>query len=445
MWEANVNTSVQNTDQTTINEQKDKQMINNQTKEENIQDYVTYIRTTNRNTTEMENNLKSNLEAVAKMKLSNTMNLTGCMTVKKDAVLEQNNKAISNVKAGLEALQNITDTLKKSSKTDSKTEQTGTQIAGTAQKGEASTDQGNTQEQGSEQDVEQKAGFMIVGRLSPVRVSETFTNLLNRYKLNRDKIKTVQRERYSLINKQVEPFCLFGCVNVNTSVQNVKQTSINRQESEKILNNNSEIKNKISSAYDKIAEVVNETKKTENKAAEAKAQADVNMSNELNMGIDPLKMAELAKANAELVKAGGQAMPCQQVFEGDLTISQKNELELLVELDGMIEQITTMDEDQEAAAIMADMMGLTQAGTVEQAATGKTKQTSKQKQTASQVAKQTAGGLSIGGVIIILLALYLVFKMLSVGIHPWFEDMNLNINANIDVNGVSDYISQMAY
>lgn len=437
----NANVSNQTVDQTNINEQKDRQEINNQSKEENIQDYVTYIRTTDRNTTEMINNLKANLQALSKMKMNNKMDVTGCLTVKKDAVLEQENKAISNVTAGIQALQNITDKLKQSAKTDSQTDITGSQTASGKQAGEAGTEQGNDQSQESGQEVEQKSGFITLGRLSPVRVSESFTTLLNKYRsmnsmnrnrgnMNRRRAVSTARttEHYSLIannnrtktSRTNERFCFVGCVNVNLSNQEIKQRNENRQESEKILNNNSEIKNKISSAYDKIAEVINETKKTEEKAMEAKASADVNMSNELNLGLDPIKMAELAKANAELVKAGGQAMPCQQVFEGNLTIKQKNELELMVELEGMIEQITQMDEDQETAAIMADMIGLTQSGTVEQAATGKTKQTSKQGNKAKQTTEQTAGGLDIAGVIVILVILYVLYKLLSVGIHPWF-------------------------
>jgi len=424
---ANINTSIQNTEQTNINEQRDSQLINNQTKEENIQDYTTYIRTTDRNITEMENNLKTNLEAIAKMKQSNTINLTGCITVNKDTIITQQNNVINNVKAGLTALQNMSDTLKQAASTESTTNQTAQQTAGTNQAAEASTEQGSTQEESSEQEVEQTAGFRVVGRLSPVRVSETFTNLLNRYKLLKVQPQASKRnERFGLLSnnrRKVESFgCLIGCANVNTSIQDIKQRNENRQISEKVLNNNSEIKNKITSAYDKIAEVINETRKTEAKAAEAKASADTSQSNELNLGIDPIKMSEI-------IKAGGQATACQQIFEGELRIEQKNELELLVELDGMIEQISSMDQDQETAAIMADMMGLTQAGTVEQAATGKTEQTNKQTQKATQTAKQTAGALSIGGIILLIIIGYLLYKMFSTKIHPWFKVVNeFNVN-----------------
>ena len=462
-----VNVSNQSVEQSNYSYQLDSQAISNNTKEENMQDYMTYIRMSNRNLTDMKKNFKANLEAVMDMSNSNEIDLTACTTFLDTVDIKQTNDIEARVENGLKALQNSIDKIKQANKGESSTTTTADQGATSSQSAEGETDQSSTQSADASQEVDQTS-FTVVGRISPVRVSENFKVMMNAARRNGRRQQAVKlsnqgkrKEGYRAIrgpgfastgemyikairNGAVKESLFSIDVGVNVSNQNIKQDNVTRQESQKILNNNTEIANKISSAYDKVAEVLNETKINEDKAAEAKAEAKVRNENVFKAGISPKDYNEMMKTAVEAADKGLKISPCQLVFEKSLNATQENKVRATVILNGIIEQISSTDLDNEVQAIMADMMGLTQSAEAEEKAKAATKQAADQKAKAEQVATQSAGQMSIAAAIVLIVMLLLLYKMISGGPHPWFlEQVDKVINAATNPNNIAAVTGMM--
>lgn len=394
--DAGINVSNQQTTQVNENIQEDLQSIRNDNKVENIQDYVTYIRTTNRNTNDLKNTVKSVMNTVSDLIAENETAIDGCATFNGDFNNEQIANVDNKIEKGIEALQDTAEQIKQQTEQSSSTSSTVDQTGSSAQSADASSKQGNEQEQKDSQSVEQSS-FTYLGRISPFKMLEGFNGLLKIGRANRRK----------------ETFLSFQA---NLSNQTTEQTNSNRQTSQKFLDNNSEIANKISNAYDKVSEVLNEFRSQNEKVAEINTEAKTRASNKTKIGVDPRQLAELAKLGIDPTKC--------LVFNGDVNINQKIEATNSLVLKGVISQMSKADVDAETAAIMADMMGLTQGASTDQSSSAKSDQTSTQKQAAEKTASQTGPGLisSIIGIVV----LYFIYKSLRLGMPSWFKKGNMS-------------------
>lgn len=394
MLDAGVNVSNQQTTQVNENVQEDLQSIRNDNKVENIQDYVTYIRTTNRNTNDLKNSVKSVMNTVSDLIAENETAIDGCATFNGDFNNEQIANVDNKIEKGIEALQDTAEQIKQATEQSSSTTTTTDQTGSSAQSADATSTQGNEQEQKDSQSVEQSS-FTYLGRISPFKMLEGFNGLLKIGRANRRK----------------ETFLSFQ---TNLSNQTTEQTNTNRQTSQKFLDNNSEIANKISNAYDKVSEVLNEFRSQNEKVAEINTEAKTRASNKTKIGVDPRQLAELAKLGIDPTKC--------LVFNGDVNINQKIEATNSLILKGVISQMSKADVDAETAAIMADMMGLTQGASTDQSSSAKSDQTSTQKQAAEKTASQTGPGLI--SAIIGIVVLYFIYKSFRVGMPSWFRKGN---------------------
>lgn len=394
MLDAGINVSNQQTTQVNENVQEDLQSIRNDNKVENIQDYVTYIRTTNRNTNDLKNSVKSVMNTVSDLIAENETAIDGCATFNGDFNNEQIANVDNKIEKGIEALQDTAEQIKQATEQSSSSTTTTDQTGSSAQSADATSTQGNEQEQKDSQSVEQSS-FIYLGRISPFKMLEGFNGLLKIGRTNRRK----------------ETFLSFQ---TNLSNQTTEQTNTNRQTSQKFLDNNSEIANKISNAYDKVSEVLNEFRSQNEKVAEINTEAKTRASNKTKIGVDPRQLAELAKLGIDPTKC--------LVFNGDVNINQKIEATNSLILKGVISQMSKADVDAETAAIMADMMGLTQGASTDQSSSAKSDQTSTQKQAAEKTASQTGPGLI--SAIIGIVVLYFIYKSFRVGMPSWFRKGN---------------------
>ena len=369
---------------------EDLQVMTNDTRIENVQDYTTYIRETNRNTQDLKNAVKANIQAAASLIAKNEMNVTGCGIFKGDVSLNQTANLTLKLEQGIELLQSTSEKLKNEAKMESTTTTTVEQGASSDSSATGKTDQSSDQGQESKQESKQE-GF--IGRFSPLRMLEGFRGLA--------KIASSRRHTERFFN-----------LTINKNKMTTEQVNKSRQISEKILNNNTAISNKINTAYDKVVEVFNEYKKEEQKSTEVSAKNEASVSNVLNLGIDPEKLAVLAEKNAEVAKG------CVMVFEGKLDINQKAEVTSSVVLKGVISQMSDTSVDSETAAIMADMMGLTQTAESTSKTESTTTQNDKQGQKSTETNDQSGGGINwtmIIGAIVAIIVLIIVMKMLSNG------------------------------
>ena len=210
----------------------------------------------------------------------------------------------------------------------------------------------------------------------------------------RPKTKLGPREYFRSLLYRHEPFCLFGCVDINTSVStnSQKSSAVNKSLQQNI--NTQDIYQKIDTAYDKVVETINKMSETVNQTTNSLA------------GASSIQINELSFESPEDV--------CKMNLAG-LTVEQKNKLEQNVELTTAIENINSMTQDNEVRAIMSDMMGLTQTTDTTQAATSSTKQTSEQTQKSTQETTQTAGGSWIMIVVIVVVVGLVGFMLFKAG------------------------------
>lgn len=223
---------------------------------------------------------------------------------------------------------------------------------------------------------------------------DKYVNKTTKQESFRQKTKLGPREYFRSLLYRHEPFCLFGCVDINTSVStnSQKSSAVNKSLQQNI--NTQDIYQKIDTAYDKVVDTINKMSETVNQTTNSLAGASSIQINELSFE-DP---ADVCKMNL----AG-------------LNLEQKNKLEQNVELTTAIENINSMTQDNEVRAIMSDMMGLTQTTDTTQAATSSTKQTSEQTQKSTQETTQTAGGSWIMIVVIVVVVGLVGFMLFKAG------------------------------
>ena len=393
-----VNISDQKIKQTNENIQEDLKQLTTENKSENIQDYMTYIRTTNRTTEEMKKNIKTMMTAAQNMIAENELNITGCAIFndkfnnKQDINLEQ------ELDQGIEALQKSIETIKAAAETESSTQTEVNQGAENDQKLSGTSSLDSTESNKASQEVEQE-NFSTVGRVSVMKLLGGFSGLGSMGKFIRD--------------GGLREHAWLGA-NVNKSSQDIEQTNKNRQISQQILNSNTELSNKISSAYDKIVEVVNTISNEENKQAEIKATNDMNVKNKLNVGVDP---------NLVFGQGGGDVSKCL-VFNGEFNNAQTIKAVSSLFMKGIIDQMSSAEIDNETKAIMADMMGLTQTNSSSQDLGASTDLKNKMENDGGQKSDQSNASL-IGMIIAIVLVVLCgggLFKFFQLGFPQWFHE-----------------------
>lgn len=368
---ANMNLNEQRNNQINNSIQEDLQAITNNTEQQNIQDYTTFIRETNRNLQEMKTSLNASLKSVMNVVARNEANFTGCGLFN-DVDFDQSVNLSLKLEQGVEALQKTAETLKNSAKMISTTETTTNQGSSSDTSAGTSSKQNIEQKQENEQGSEQE-NFT---RFSPLRMLEGFNGLL----------KTASSRTHKMVERFTKPkhiekyaFCL-GCFNYNENIQTNDQINNARQVSQKVLENNTKIANKISSAYNKVAEILNEFKETQEKNSEANSSMNITAENIINAGTNPelqLKMLEI-----------NPTFRCT-VFNGKFEGKQKIEVEASLILKGAINQMSSTDVDNETAAMMADMMGLIQTADSTTSSTATSSQGIGQGQSNKQTNKQS--------------------------------------------------------
>ena len=402
----------QTNQQTNKNIQISDDEVKNYNKEQNIQDYATYIRMSNRNVNNLSTNVKNNLKAMAEANQRNSAVISGCVDFKKQLEIIQENKLDQKVDKMFEELAKDITKLKNSSKNESDTTTTGDQSAGSTQSGATNTTQGSDQAASDEQKAKQdKSSFTLLSQMnSPLNFSKSVNSLINeRYTLTTRKPVKHDPNFHAWFhdaiwkrstNYKKEGLCFFLCFDSQTSDQENIQYNENRQESKKLLENNNDIYNKISTAYDKLSEMYNETKK------------------DTNIDVSDDSGASASQTNEFIVDGGKGDNPCAAVFEGEVTVDQKNVLSQTVVVNNVIDVLSSADIENESQAIMADMMGLTQAAASDQAASATSDQQSKQDLDNKQTTEQSMSSKYIW------IALCVIAAIAAIGGLIWFLQQN---------------------
>ena len=408
---AEANISSQKAKQTNENIQEDLKQITTNNKAENIQDYTTYIRTSNRTTEELKKNIKASMKAAQDLIAENELNITGCAIFNDKFNNEQSIDLDQTLDQGVEALQSSVEKIKASAETNSTTDIKADQSAENKQGSQASSELESEQLNDNQQQANQE-NFSTVGRMSVLRMLGGFNGL--------------GRMGNNIRNKRIKEGMLFG-VAANISMQDTEQVNKNRQTSQQILNSNNELYNKISTAYDKIVEVVNTITSEEEKQAEITAENKMKASNKNNIGVDP-----------EIVfkHGGGDVSKCL-VFNGEFNNKQTINATASLFMKGVIDQMSSTDVDNETKAIMADMLGIIQSNKSDQEQSASTKLGNKQGNTSKQITDQSNGSWieTVLGIIALLAILWFFFRFFSLGFPKWFQDWKKENNENEDGAG----------
>lgn len=403
---ASINNSEQEINQTNENIQENLQAVKNSSKTINMQDYTTYIRTSTINKDKMVKSLKASCNGLAELLAKNVAEINCGVSVDGDMIINQVQNFDQTIENGVQALQKSAEKLKRDAQTVSEQTINADQDGSNKQKSNAENQQESEQGGEAEQEADQES--FLISRFNPMKVIEGFNGLR----------KIMKKESFVKESFQA------GLINIsaNNSKQSTNQRNTNRSISQQVLDNNSEIANKISTAYDKITNIVNEFEKEEKKIAEANAEAKITSENIVKMGMTP--EVQLAYANKGLDPSKALCV----TVKGNMEITQGVTVKQSLILKGVIDQITDTDLDAETAVIMADMLGLSQSATTDQDAGAEDLQSNKQTLKASQIVSQIANsGLGLGIIIIIILValgIWLYNKYFKNGAltHPYFNN-----------------------
>lgn len=393
MWGVGVNTSVSNNEQVSNVYNESQKYTDQSVKDTMIQNYITNITTRSEDVTDLVKNFTNNVSAEADSVQQNKTKFGACIDLD-GANIVQSNELIQDVTQGFEKLNEDAKILKKVIDSQSEGEVQSGQGSTSNQGASASTDQSANQNQGSVQETEQKAGFTALNAYNKIMMRERFgMQKLNPFAnlVKKDEKKSI-REHFESWLYPREKFCLFGCVDVNTSVSNNSQTSNSTNIDLQANIQTQDIYKKIDTAYDKTVETITKISETINETTNSIASASSIQINEFIIETP----ADACKLNLK-----------------NLTLDQRNKLEQNVELTTAIQNINTLTNDTEVKAIMSDMMGLTQASETTQDSKTDTKQKSDQTQTNEQKTTQTSGGGSWVMIIIILIIVavgFMAFK-----------------------------------
>lgn len=284
-------------------------------KEHNINEYISTLRQKTENVNEVISNMENNIKAAGRAYLLNELNLN--ILDSKDIKginIKQTNEMTQKLTQGYKGfIQQVTQVLDKA---DSiyESEFQGSQTADAGQDSSIISDQVNKSEQDSSQET----------------VQESFMD----------------------INTEVS---------TSKSKQETLQTSIDRRE----IINNTDIYNKISTAYDKSVEVLNHMKNVKNNVIGLTSEGDISAINKLNVNI----------SNVNGLKG--------------LNVEQTNSLIQNIELIAAVSAIDSLDVTNEVKAIVSDMIGLDQSGISTQTTDSTGSQSTDTTQKSSQVTSQT--------------------------------------------------------
>lgn len=417
----------QNNEQTTINVQTSDDEVKNTNKEENIQDYTTYIRLSTRNVNDLATNVKTNLKVLASANQKNTADIKGCVDFEDTLDIVQKNTMDKKIEKSFQNMIQDINTLKSQSSQQDQTSTTSGQSSDTDQSGTASTDQGNDQEQEDKQKADQtkddfklttynSRNVLIDQMYSPIKLVQAATNMINLhegYKPSKHNYDTKRKssndvEEFDIwfhqilrnkINTNVrEGFCFsLVCASNQQAKQENIQYAENRQESKKLLENNNEISNKIHSAYDKVSQIYNETKK----------KTDVNTTDETS--------GDSSQTNEFVIDTTGSKDPCSSVFKKAVTVDQENDMKQTIVVNNIIQTLSSADVDNDTMAYMSDMMNLTQSASAGQTTDDTTKQGNTQGQTNDQTSSQsiTSFGSIIAIVVLAVVAIVIIKLVIS--------------------------------
>ena len=304
--------STQSTTQNNISETTTTSETNISDKQTNIQDYITYIRTTSRTTQEMEQSFNAKVSSVTEMRQKNNAVITGCVAFDDELDIDQQNISTQKVKSGFEQLIEISNKLRNNEEVDIQKITSGTQGSGTDSK--------------SNSDVSHEGDSSNDANKSTDK--STFIGKLLKEGFGIFRLK--ERGLFPLVK-----------VDDSTTTQESWQNNEQRMISQTILNNNSELYNRVSTAYDNCTEIVKEVKEKIN--TEVSSTQQVSGIQENNFEVH-----------------GGANTGCGVVFTSKVKVKQANELKQSSEMSVMFNMMSKMDVDNLTAAIMADMMGFGQ-------------------------------------------------------------------------------------
>lgn len=443
MFKANVKSDVQTDKQITNIYNESNEYTDQSVKDTLINSYMNRLVNSNEDITESIKSFENNVDAVADTVQRNTLNFGVCMDIT-DFKLEQKNKLVQDVEQGFKQLEQSIKQLKRGSTVDTKTDTDLHQAA----IGKTDSEQDGSQEATSEQDTMQetkqesykfKKAMRAIGS-GKIKALEAFSALHRKAGINMNErnmfdfgvgvegrfidnwskgyakgfiedvntktnVPTVDigelDSKKDTVNAAIqEPFCLFGCADVQSAVKTSEKINNETQIDHKTNIQTKDIYEKVETAYDKCIETVNKIVEQIDSNNTSKASASAIQINELNF-TDPKDM-------------------CMMKVKG-MDIKQSNDLKQNVALTTMIESISSLSSDNEVKAIMADMLGLTQTSNEELKSSQKSKQKASSSQKSQQKSEQKTDNSGNIILIIVIVIIVIAFIYLMVGSGSSFD------------------------
>lgn len=422
-FSVSANTSVSGSNQITNLYTESDKLLDQSVKDTTIQNYVSSLISRSNNKETIIQNFIENIESSVDSIQKNTLTFSGCMEVD-DITVAQSNVLIQDSIQGFEKLFEDVNNLKQALGIDSTNETEADQNTSAAQGATGSSDQSQDTSQSTDQLTDQKATFTPRFIMTPTTSTLPSMNYINqariglgRSKINSESYKTFDKPKQETFKfftgksntNKIEPFCVFGCASVNTSVSAANQESNSTAIDQQTILQTQDIYKKINTAYDKTVEIIQEVVKEYNETINSIASAKSTQINELIF----------TNENACLLKLK------------NLNVSQANDLRQTVELKTAIKNLNTLDIDNETKAIVTDMLGLTQSSDVDQTGTLETTQDNTTTQDSSQITTQVAetGGSWTIIIVIIILAIvgYTFYKSYtSKLLDSYFDSVDAN-------------------
>ena len=451
-WGIGVQTSVNNTNQDSSVYNNAEKFNEQSVKDTMIQNYVTDIVNRTEDITELVKNFTNNVSAEADSIQKNTTKFAACIDLD-GAAIKQTNELVQNVKQGFEQLYEDTKVLKQAVESQTDKTTTSDQTSSSDQGATSTTDQSASQEQGSEQHSEQSQSFTAMRAYNKYKMRERFgVNLdgdvprngnkarsrssgrsnVGMYGGNKNNSSTSSNRRRKMSGangsskaeqllkgkesfwnlrpknprmrigeyfqswaqrgpaRLSEPFCLFSCVDIQTSVNNTNQSSRAFNNDLQTNINTQDIYKKIDTAYNNVVETIKKISET------------------INQTTNSLASASSIQINEFIIETPQDA--CMLNLK-NLSLDQSNKLTQNVELTTAIQNINSMTQDNEVKAIMSDMMGLTQGSDTSQKTESSTTQKSDQTQTSTQTSTQSQS--SLGAIIAMIIVAVIVLGLIG--------------------------------
>ena len=425
---AAVQTDVQDNTQIQRIRKESEQYVDQSVSQRLTQAYAVDLVNKSEDITEMKKNFENFMNANAESSQQNVAEFQACLELT-DFNLEQTNTLVQDVMQGFNQLENELKEIKRKLESESNTDIQAGQDAIGSQDGKQETEQKTDAEQEAGQSAEKSAekytwkhnrfnSNMLFNRDAWRKYVEE-RNLskygfrdkgLDLNKMKESGIGIIENfakfhERYIKKNKNAgrrnEKFCIFGCVDVQTTYQTSTEILEDTQVDKKTLIQQQDLYESINTAYNKtvdtIIKIIEEIEKKNTAEASAKS----------------------SQVNIVSIKTPEEA--CMLKFK-NVNIKQSNELTQSVTLNIALESMSNLTTDVTVKAIMADMMGLTQSAEATQTSTQTSKQGSVLKQTSLQTSKQTSTNSGSIVLIIIIVVIVLIFGGSMFGMGGKYHD-----------------------